>query len=386
MPDSSSSCNLSETLHLSNARSLSTAVMRAFLPPPGLPITPRSTRAAPRCGLLQGPAAVLAALVPLARTIWHGSWRVFLSELAPSDAEGRYTRPGGVVEEVDVGDGGDMVMYVGVACPWCHRVVLGALLLRVDCSIVEVVPGSDGMWRVEGSGKRLREVYVEGGGGGGRVTAPVLLQEGKVVCNESAAILRAFGRLCGRVALSDGSGGYVHMRPDDLEGVEELCEDIYHCVNDGVYKCGFATSQFAYEEAEHALFDCLDRLERRLERTRFLCSGTVLTEADIFLFPTVFRFDSVYAVIFRACRKSIRADYPAIAGWMRDIYNMPGVADTCNLKATRENYFQNLFPLNPSAITPVTPLPDLTPAPHRHRLGVEQASPYEENLPSRLHD
>ena len=106
----------------------------------------------------------------------------------------------------------------------------------------------------------------------------------------------------------------------DVDLLQSLCEQLYECVNDGVYRCGFATSQFAYEEAQTNLFNMLDSIEQRLTTSRFVCSGNCITEADVRLFPTVFRFDAVYAVLFKACRKNIRSDYPAISGWLRGTF------------------------------------------------------------------
>ena len=168
-----------------------------------------------------------------------------------------------------------------------------------------------------------------------------------MVSNESADCLALLHELAPDRAL----------RPTD----DDLCAEMQRDVNDGVYRCGFATSQRAYDEAERRLFSALDECERRLRDAPFLCGETV-TEADVRLFPTALRLDPVYAVLFRVCRKSVRHDYPAIGAWLARMYALPGVAETCDIDATRTQYYTSLSPLNPGGIVPATPMPSLAPS------------------------
>lgn len=203
--------------------------------------------------------------------------------------------------------------------------MLARTLLGVsNVAVCDLVPGDDGLWRLKDANGLLRDVYLEREPNYvGRFTAPLLIaKRGGIVSNESADILRLLGDAGGKVRLDDDTT--VWLRPPEESGVgidlnemDAFCDRLYAAVNDGVYRCGFATSQMAYEEAQERLFECLDEVEDRLRVSRFLFSPSVITEADIRLFPTVFRFDAVYAVLFKACRKSIRADYSAIADWIR---------------------------------------------------------------------
>jgi glutathionyl-hydroquinone reductase len=255
---------------------------------------------------------------------------------------------------------------------------------------VRLRPGGDGLWRVADAGDaarwgaRLRDVYdaCVDGGYRGRATAPLLVDAGgagrppQVVSNESADMLRLLPAAFADEPVAVAAGVHVWLRPPpgnaagvDARDVDDVCDLIYDRVNNGVYKCGFAVTQAAYERAEAALVGALDTLEARLRATRFVCSATTVTEADVRLFPTMFRFDAVYARLFKCGRKTVAADLPAIAGWLRDMYALPGVRETCDLDATRDSYYSSLFMLNPGGIVPVAPHFDWA-APHgRERLG-----------------
>jgi len=269
-------------------------------------------------------------------------------------------------------------LYVSYACPWAHRTLIARSLLglegAIDVSVVNPVmlehgwtfAAADGVTPDPVGGARfLYEVYLRADPGySGRVTVPVVwdLERGTIVNNESADILRMMGRELSVL----GSGGPELCPPALEDAIDEVNAFVYDAVNDGVYRAGFATTQEAYEEAAAALFEALDALEARLEGQRYLV-GEVFTEADIRLFTTLIRFDTVYHVHFKCNRRRI-VDYPALWGYVRDLYQMPGVAATVRFDHIARHYYRSHRTINPTGIVPIGPELDLD-APHgRERL------------------
>ncbi|MGD1869638.1 MAG: glutathione S-transferase C-terminal domain-containing protein, partial [Neomegalonema sp.] len=155
--------------------------------------------------------------------------------------------------------------------------------------------------------------------------------------------------------------------PSELQGeIDAVNERVYHAVNNGVYKSGFATSQDAYEEAVTPLFETLDWLEERLTSQRYLM-GSRLTEADWRLFTTLVRFDPVYVGHFKCNLRRI-ADYPALSGYLRDLYQHGGVAETVNMDHIKRHYYESHLMINPTGIVPVGGVEDLTKPHGRERL------------------
>ncbi len=271
-------------------------------------------------------------------------------------------------------------LYVSLACPWAHRTLifrrLKGLENAIGLSIVDYHMGKNG-WEFRGREggtedhihgfEKLWQVYVMADPHyTGRVTVPVLWDKktGTVVSNESSEIIRMFN------SAFDGVNGVdrdLDFYPEALrDEIDAINQPIYDNVNNGVYKCGFATSQEAYEEAFDALFAELDALEERLATNRYLLGGT-LTEADWRLFTTLVRFDPVYVGHFKCNRKRI-ADYPALSGYMRELYQMPGVAETLDLNHIKKHYYGSHESINPTGIVPKGPDLDYG-APHdRDRL------------------
>ena len=189
----------------------------------------------------------------------------------------------------------------------------------------------------------------------GRVTVPVLWdrRHGNIVNNESAEIIRMFDEEF--TGIADDS---VTMRPTELrEEIDRLNDYIYPRINNGVYRCGFATTQAAYEEAFAELFEALDTVERRLGENRYL-TGDRITEADWRLFTTLVRFDAVYVGHFK-CNRNRIADFPNLSGYLRELYQVPGVAGTVNFDHIKHHYYRSHATINPTGVVPLGPQLDL---------------------------
>jgi len=188
----------------------------------------------------------------------------------------------------------------------------------------------------------------------GRVTVPTLWDKvrGRIVNNESSEIIRMFN------SAFDGAGAAAgDYYPAALRGeIDAVNERVYSTLNNGVYRCGFATSQAAYDEAVGPLFETLDWLEARLAARRYLC-GDRLTEADWRLFTTLVRFDAVYHGHFKCNLRRI-VDYPNLWAYTRELYQWPGVAATVDFQHIKRHYYESHRQVNPSGIVPRGPLVD----------------------------
>jgi putative glutathione S-transferase len=214
--------------------------------------------------------------------------------------------------------------------------------------------------------RRLAEIYLLADPRySGRVTVPVLWdKQGRtIVNNESAEIIRMFNSAFD--AFTDVRADYY---PQELRNeIDRINDFVYENVNNGVYRAGFARSQEAYEEAFLALFAALDRLEARLSGQRYL-AGRRLTEADWRLFTTLVRFDAVYYGHFKCNLRRI-IDYPNLGNYLRDLYQVPGVAETVSIDHIKRHYYGSHRDINPTGIVPLGPALDFS-APHdRARLG-----------------
>ena len=264
-------------------------------------------------------------------------------------------------------------LYVSLACPWAHRTLifrkLKGLEEAISISVVNAYMGAEGWTFEPGNGvipdsvnnaSRLHEIYTLADPHyTGRVTVPVLWDKEKktIVSNESSEIIRMldseFDDLGARA-------GYYYPEEHRRE-IDALNDTIYSTVNNGVYKAGFATTQAAYEEAAKALFITLDSLEERLSTQRYLV-GSELTEADWRLFTTLVRFDPVYVGHFKCNRRRL-IDYPNLWGYVCDLYQTPGVAETVNIDYIKQHYYGSHTTINPTRIVPIGPDIDYA-APH----------------------
>ena len=301
-----------------------------------------------------------APLVRTARSLWHWQWRQLMGGLGPADADGNYRRPAGAFSALpplpnDAAAADGHVLIVGRSCPWAHRAWLVWSLRQLAASITLVVVDPDpaeGRWRFsepfEGC-TTLIELYRRSGADPGqRATVPALYsrRERRILVGESARLIELLNRW--------PSPHAPNLEPPAQEATTTAWrERLQGAVNDGVYRCGFARSQAAYDRAETALFDALADANGALEHSPWL-SGHKLSLADVVLFPTLIRLELVYAPLF-GCSRLPLWQLPALWDWRRRFHALPGVASTCWPEAWRRDYFGALFPLHPSGIIPAGP-------------------------------
>ncbi|AOR63789.1 glutathione S-transferase family protein [Pectobacterium wasabiae] len=315
--------------------------------------------------------------------VWHDTWyetkstgghfkrseSVFRNWVTPDGAPG-LTGKGGFSAQ-----SGRYHLYVSLACPWAHRTLLMRQLKGLDDHIaVSVVhplmldrgwtfgtdfeaATGDSLYQHE----FLYQLYLHAKPGySGRVTVPVLwdTEQHTIVSNESADIIRMLN------SAFDGMGAAAgDYYPEALRTqIDELNGWIYDKVNNGVYKAGFATTQSAYDEAATTVFAALSDLEAILAKQRYL-TGEQLTEADLRLWTTLIRFDPVYHTHFK-CDKYRLSDYPNLFGFLRDIYQMPGIADTVDMAHIRHHYYCSHGTINPHGVISLGPEQDLN-QPHQ---------------------
>ncbi|WP_242207640.1 MULTISPECIES: glutathione S-transferase family protein [unclassified Pseudomonas] len=287
-------------------------------------------------------------------------------------------QPGPSGEGGFAAEAGRYHLYVSLACPWAHRTLilrkLKGLESLIDVSVVSWLMLENG-WTFDkalgSTGDKLdgfefmhQRYTADTADYTGRVTVPVLWDKKlkRIVSNESAEIIRMFNS-----AFDDLTGNDLDFYPAPLRGeIDALNERIYPAVNNGVYRAGFATSQQAYEEAFDEVFAELDHLEHVLGANRYL-SGEYLTEADIRLFTTMIRFDAVYHGHFKCNLRRI-ADYPNLSNWLREVYQLPGIAETVDFQHIKNHYYGSHKTINPTGIVPKGPAQDFTVAHDRARL------------------
>jgi len=256
-------------------------------------------------------------------------------------------------------------LYVSLACPWAHR----TLIFRVLKSLEDIIPVSivhpymlDKGWVFDDwKGETADSLYgfnclhqlytMANPDYSGRVTVPVLWdsEQETIVSNESSEIIRMLNSV-----FDDFTPVKTDYYPEELRNeIDSVNARIYETLNNGVYRCGFATTQKAYETAFTELFDCLDELESRLSKQRFLI-GNSITEADWRLFTTLIRFDAVYYSHFKTNLRRI-SDYPELYAYTRDLYQQPGIKQTVNLEHIKQHYYYSHETINPTRIVPEGP-------------------------------
>ncbi|MGH8698384.1 MAG: glutathione S-transferase family protein, partial [Burkholderiales bacterium] len=264
-------------------------------------------------------------------------------------------------------------LYVSLSCPWAHRTFIFRKLKGLESLVSASAAGWDnqaGGWTfAPGPGvipdavngvRLLHEAYTRAKPTyTGRVTVPVLWdrERATIVNNESSEIIRMFNSAFDGVGAAPGDYYPVDLRAE----IDAVNERVYATLNNGVYRCGFATSQEAYDEAVAPLFETLDWMEARLAKRRYLC-GDRLTEADWRAFTTLVRFDPVYHGHFK-CNLRRLVDYPNLWAYTRDLYQHPGVAETVDFDHIKRHYYGSMRSVNPSGIVPRGPILDFR-APH----------------------
>lgn len=295
---------------------------------------------------------------------WHEGWYDTRS------TRGEFVRTAAVFRGQVTQDGssgfpaepGRYRLYASLACPWAHRTLIARALKKLEAivplSIVEPVM-SDLGWAFSpdlpdhaNGFSYLHQLYTATRPDyTGRVTVPVLwdTQTRTIVNNESAEILRIFNR-----AFDDSGASKVDLYPEPLrQEIDRINQFIYDNINNGVYRCGFASSQTAYERAFARLFDALDRVESLLADSAYLV-GAAATEADWRLFTTLARFDAVYFGHFKCNRNRIE-DFPNLSRYLRELYLVPGVAPTVNIEHIKRHYYISHPHINPTRIVPAGP-------------------------------
>ena len=319
--------------------------------------------------------------------VWHDKW------YSTGETKGRFQREatsfhnwitadgaaGPTGEDGFKAEAGRYHLYVALACPWAHRTLIFRKLKKLEdiisVSVVSPIMLEKGWTFNEGEGSTgdhlhgvatLGDIYLRTNPKySGRVTVPVLWekQRNTIVNNESSEIIRMFNSAFNALT-GDTSDYYPQALRTEIDAVNKR---VYETVNNGVYRCGFATTQEAYEEAFAQLFETLDVLEGRLGAQRYL-AGKTITEADWRLFPTLVRFDAVYVGHFKCNLRRID-DYPNLSNYMRELSQWPGIAETVNIDQIKRHYYGSHKGINPTGIIPVGPALDFNRAHDRGRFG-----------------
>lgn len=295
---------------------------------------------------------------------WHPGW------YDTRTTQGEFLRPAASFRNRVTADGGSGYpaepgryhLYVSLACPWAHRTLIVRALKKlesaVSVSIVEPVMSEQG-WHFSESlpdhvngFSFLHELYTATQPDySGRISVPVLWDKAtrRIVNNESSEIIRMLNEAFDR--FGDTS---VDLYPESFRTeIDRLNDYIYDNINNGVYRCGFASTQESYEKAFHRLFAALDQIEARLAGRRYLL-GESITETDWRLFTTLARFDAVYYSHFKCSRNRIE-DFPHLSRYLRGLYLVPGIAPTVNIDHIKRHYFMSHPHINPTRIVPVGP-------------------------------
>ena len=297
-------------------------------------------------------------IVSIARQLWFWLWMKLMDGFAPSDKNGNYARPKGFsYHNLKVNKNKNYYLLVGATCPWCHRLIITYKLLNLSSKIkiIFLIPNyKTGEWIFKKkfyNCKNLNEVYIKCNQTKiFRATLPTLLNcedgEIKFISNESRDILKFLNSM-----------NFNSLLVSDLikDCDKTLLDLINDDINNGVYKCGFARNQNAYIEASQKLFAALTKIEKILDKNGGpWLLGKEISFADIYLFPTIIRWELIYSKLFKCTEKDI-SFFKNIVMWRYNFFKLRGISETCFYKNWLQDYYQAIFPLNPSQIIPLQP-------------------------------
>jgi len=311
----------------------------------------------------------------LVNGIWHDVW------YDTESSDGKFVREDAgfrdwIKDQKDARfqpESGRYHLYVSLACPWAHRTLifrqLKGLVEHIGVSVVSPDMLGEG-WQFDEPEplfgfRHAHQLYTQAKPDyTGRVTVPILWDKHSktIVSNESSEIIRMFNH-----AFNSLTGNHDDYYPEPLrENIDQWNDFVYPNINNGVYRCGFATSQQAYEEAYDQLFDALDKVDAHLASSRYLL-GSQITEADWRLFTTLVRFDAVYVGHFK-CNKQRISDYANLQGYLKELYQVAGVKETTNFEHIKRHYYFSHTGINPTQVIPKGPMLDLDSAHGREKI------------------
>ena len=297
-------------------------------------------------------------IVSIARQLWFWLWMKLMDGFAPSDKNGNYARPKGFsYHNLKINKNKNYYLLVGATCPWCHRLMITYKLLNLSNKIkinLLIPKYKTGEWIFKKkfyNCKNLNEVYIKCNQTKiFRATLPTLLNcedgEIKFISNESRDILKFLNSM-----------NFNSLLVSDLikDCDKTLLDLINDDINNGVYKCGFARNQNAYIEASQKLFAALTKIEKILDKNGGpWLLGKEISFADIYLFPTIIRWELIYSKLFKCTEKDI-SFFKNIVNWRYNFFKLRGISETCSYKNWLQDYYQAIFPLNPNQIIPLQP-------------------------------
>ena len=297
-------------------------------------------------------------IVSIARQLWFWLWMKLMDGFAPSDKNGNYARPKGFsYHNLKVNKNKNYYLLVGATCPWCHRLMITYKLLNLSNKIkinLLIPKYKTGEWIFKKkfyNCKNLNEIYIKCNQTKiFRATLPTLLNcedgEIKFISNESRDILKFLNSM-----------NFNSLLVSDLikDCDKTLLDLINDDINNGVYKCGFARNQNAYIEASQKLFAALAKIEKILDKNGGpWLLGKEISFADIYLFPTIIRWELIYSKLFKCTEKDI-SFFKNIVIWRYNFFKLRGISETCFYKNWLQDYYQAIFPLNPNQIIPLQP-------------------------------
>ena len=299
-------------------------------------------------------------LINFSKKLWFWFWTKLMNGFAPSDSQGNYKRPKGIFIDKTYelkSKNGDFFLLVGNSCPWCHRALLvyqiKNLLEEVKVVYLEADINS-GQWifnkKFKGC-KSLFEFYKKSKRDNiFRATLPLLCNfknnQINILSSESSQITKLLNSMA-----SESSTKMLQIKNCD----QKLLDLIHFDINDGVYKCGFARNQSSYERASNRLFVALSTIEKKLDKNlnNWIC-GQDLTFADIYLFPTIIRWELIYSKLFKCTEREI-SEFKSIIKWRLKFFKLSNISETCFDYEWKNDYYRAIFPLNPNQIIPVLP-------------------------------